>query len=51
MLTKEEKTFLYNLLDQVSIRGVTAKAMVLVIMGKLADEDAVPDEVTDETRV
>ena len=39
MFTKEEKAFLLQLLDQVSVRGVAAKTMVIVIMGKLAEKE------------
>ena len=39
MLTKEEKAFLFELLDQITVRGIEAKAKVLVLMGKLADEE------------
>ena len=39
MLTKEEKAFLMEILDQIAVRGVEAKTMVLVIMGKLAEEE------------
>ena len=38
MLTKEEKAFLLQLLDQVNVTGIAAKTMVVVIMGKLANE-------------
>lgn len=40
-LTKEEQAFLLQILDQVSVRGVAAKTMVIVIMEKLSEE--VPD--------
>ena len=39
MLTKEEKVFLLQLLDQIAVRGVAAKTMIIVIMGKLAEEE------------
>jgi hypothetical protein len=42
MLTKEEKKLLFEILDQLPVRGIEAKAKVLVIMGKLKDEE-VPD--------
>ena len=51
MLTKEEKAFLYDMLDQITVRGIEAKAKVLVLMGKLSEEDAdipVPDADTSE---
>jgi len=38
MLTKDEKNFLLELLDQVSVRGIVAKTTVIVIMEKLANE-------------
>jgi len=38
MLTQEEKAFLFELLDQITVRGIEAKAKVLVIMEKLASE-------------
>lgn len=41
-LTKEEKAFLLQLLDQVNVSGVAAKTMVVVIMGKLSDSTNVP---------
>ena len=41
MLTKEERKFLFDLLDQINVSGVEAKAKVLVLMGKLNEE--VPD--------
>ena len=37
-LTKEERAFLLQLLDQVNVSGVANKTMVVVIMGKLANE-------------
>ena len=39
ILTKEEKKFLFELLDNITIRGIEAKAMVIVIMGKLSEEE------------
>ncbi len=39
MLTKEEKAFLLQVLDQVTVSGVQAKAMVVNIMVKLAIEE------------
>lgn len=39
MLTKEEKAFLLEILDQVNVRGMANKTMVVVIMGKLSEED------------
>ena len=44
MLTKEEKAFLLQLLDQVNVSGVAAKTMVVVIMGKLSASTEVMDE-------
>ena len=41
-LTQEEKAFLLEILDQVSIRGIEAKLMIVSIMGKLAEEAKVP---------
>jgi len=35
MLTPQDIQFLYNLLDQVNVRGEEQKAQVLIIMGKL----------------
>lgn len=35
MLTPQEIQFLYNLLDQVSVRGEESKTQVLIIMQKL----------------
>ena len=46
MLTKEEKKFLFDLLDQINVSGIEAKTKVLVLMGKLSEEDSdipVPD--------
>jgi len=48
MLTKEEKAFLLQLLDQVNVSGVVAKTMVVVIMGKLADSTNIPYEPAQE---
>ena len=44
MFTKEEKVFLLEILDQISVRGVVAKTMVVIIMGKLSDSTKVMDE-------
>ena len=44
MLTKEEKKFLFELLDQITVRGIEAKAKVLVLMGKLSASTEVMDE-------
>ena len=41
VLTKEERFFLLEILDQVRGGGIAAKTMVVVIMGKLSEE--VPD--------
>jgi len=38
MLTKEEKAFLLEILDQTNVRGLAGKTMVVIIMGKLANE-------------
>jgi len=38
MLTKNEKNFLLEILDQVSVRGIVNKTMVVVIMEKLSHE-------------
>lgn len=37
-LTGKEKQFLYDLLDQVSVRGLEQKQIALTIMVKLAEE-------------
>lgn len=49
MLTKEEKAFLYDILDQTNVRGLAAKTMVVIIMGKLANEEDtdIPDTDAD----
>ena len=39
MLTKEEKAFLLEILDQSNVRGLAGKTMVVIIMGKLANEE------------
>lgn len=44
MLTTEEINFLYELLDQVSVRGEKNKLMVLTIMEKLRQMLEVNDE-------
>ena len=46
-LTKEEKKFLFELLDQINVSGVEAKTKVLVLMGKLSEEETVPAPSTD----
>ena len=38
VLTKEERLFLLEILDQVRVGGIAAKTMVVVIMGKLNEE-------------
>ena len=38
MFTKEELAFLYQLLDRVTVNGPAAKAMVVQIMVKIAQE-------------
>lgn len=48
MFTKDEKNFLLEILDQVSVRGIEAKTMVVVIMGKLADSSNIPSESAQE---
>ena len=48
MLTKEEKAFLLEILDQVGVRGLAAKTMVVIIMGKLADGTNVPYKPAQE---
>lgn len=52
MFTKEEKAFLLELLDNPTvnglIRGLVAKTMVVVIMGKLVDGTNVPYEPAQE---
>ena len=52
MFTKEEKAFLLELLDNPTvnglIRGLVAKTMVVVIMGKLVDGTNVPHEPAQE---
>ena len=52
MLTKEEKAFLYDILDQSNVRGLAGKTMVVIIMGKLANEEdsdiPVPDAAASE---
>jgi len=35
MLTPQEINFLYQLLDQINVRGEEQKTQVLIIMGKL----------------
>ena len=44
MLTKEEKMFLFELLDQIAVRGIEAKTKVIVLMGKLSASTEVMDE-------
>ena len=48
MFTKEEKAFLYDILDQSNVRGLAGKTMVVVIMGKLAGSTNVPYEPAQE---
>lgn len=52
MFTKEEKAFLYDILDQTNVRGLTRKTLLVIIMGKLANEKdtdiPVPDADTSE---
>ena len=48
MLTKEEKAFLLEILDQTNVRGLAGKTMVVIIMGKLADGTNVPYEPAQE---
>ena len=42
-LTPDETAFLYQILDQVSVRGVQAKATVVAIMAKI-EEASKPKE-------
>ena len=46
-LTPEEAQALYQILDQVSVRGVQAKAVVVAIMAKI-EEAAKPKEENAE---
>jgi len=48
MLTPQEINFLYQLLDQVNLRGEEQKRMVLTIMSKLRQVTQ-PEEKEDET--
>lgn len=52
MLTKDEKVFLLEILDQTNVRGLAGKTMVVIIMEKLANEEdtdiTVPDADTSE---
>lgn len=49
MLTREELTFLYQLLDQITVRGLPNKQVVLVIMAKLAQELEKEEQVSEES--
>lgn len=55
--TKEELQFMYDIMDQVAVRGEVAKAMVLQIMVKIATEakngqtQERLEQVTDEAGV
>lgn len=44
MLTQEEKAFLLQVLDQVTVSGVAAKAMVVNIMVKLGTPEIEEEE-------
>lgn len=42
-LTEQERQFLLSLLDQVTVRGIESKAMVLQLMAKLSGRAVVPE--------
>ena len=51
MLTKEEKMFLFELLDQIAVRGIEAKTKVIVLMGKLSASTEVMDESGQDSSI
>ena len=48
MFTKEELSFLYRVLDQINLRGLDQKRMILVIMSKLTNYSSEVEQVEEE---